>query len=40
MNKAKTPLSSDKRHKVVKELPFDDLGEGDSTIISLNHKKT
>ena len=40
MNKAKTPVSSDKRHKAVKELPFDDLGEGDSTVISLHLKKT
>jgi len=39
MNKAKTPVSSDKRHKAVKELPFDDLGEGDSTVISLHLKK-
>lgn len=39
MNKVKTPVGSDKRHKAVKELPFSDLGEGDSTIISLHLKK-
>ena len=39
MNQAKATPISDKRHKAVKELPFDDLGEGDSTVISLHMKK-